>query len=109
MTQTVEFVGIERKTLSLLGSFLFMGGLLLLLSWIVYVLPLASMFTGGTLGIGTGHITERGYEFIVMNKWHLTSAQFDAYLLSAFFTMVFGKFGSWAMFLGIRINGEAKR
>ncbi|MEK9174897.1 MAG: hypothetical protein AAB725_02925 [Patescibacteria group bacterium] len=96
------------KTLSLLGSFIQIGGFLIVVAWIVFALPLCSFYVGGFGGVGTFHDTSQGLEFVIMHKWHLTSSQFDAYMLLVMFSIVFAKFGSWGVFLGHRIKAKTK-
>ena len=98
----------RAKTLNLFGSFVQIGGLLLVSTWIILALPLCSLYLGELGGIGTFNETSQGTGFAIMHKWYLTSSQFDVYMLSVMFTIVFAKFGSWGIFFGHRIKIEAK-
>jgi hypothetical protein len=104
-----DHITMNRQTWDLIGSFLEFGGLLLAVAWMIYALPLCSLFAGQFGGIGTyGHLPDGGIEFVIMHKWHLTSSQFDGYALSVLFSIVFAKFGSWGMFLGYRIKRQSQ-
>ncbi len=108
MNRDLDLIVLDRKTVSLLGSFLQVGGLLVVLTWIVYALPLLSLYTGGTFGIGTFHEADGVLGFAILGKWHLSSAQFDGYMLSVMLSIVFAKFGFWGFILGNRFKDKAE-